>query len=336
MARNYSPCHLADVPSAWVGSTSIQRTHQLKTQKWFRNSLPFWLILPTVITLLIVQVYPTLYTVWLSMQERQPAGWEFVGSKNFERLFGLGQFGESVGLTIVFLVGHVFLTMVGGFFTAFLLSRKIHFSGFFITLLFIPWVLSQIIVGFMFRVMVAPDYGVFSGILLDPALFPPNGLSVLIAVPPRPWFGGFPFPPAAAMGLLILASTWRALPFVTLLILAAIQMVPVEVIESSRIDGANGWQMIRHIMVPLILPTLVVAIFNTILNGMNGVSLVFSLTGGGPGTATQIISYLLYSIGWSQIQFGRAAALALLIAVVNWILIIGTLRVTKVEERQSK
>jgi ABC-type sugar transport system permease subunit len=226
--------------------------------------------------------------------------------------------------------------MVGGFFTAFLLSRKIRFSGFFLTMLFIPWVLSQIIVGFMFRVLVAPDYGVFSGFLADPALFPPKGLSVLTAVPPRPWFGDFPFPPAAALSLLILASTWRALPFVTLLILAAIQMVPVEVIESSRIDGASGWQVIRHIMVPLILPTLVVAIFNTILNGVNGVALVLSLTDGGPGTSTQVVSYLLYSLGWSRIQFGRAAALALLMAVVNWILIIGTLRVTKTEEGHDK
>lgn len=308
----------------------------LKTQKRFRNSLPFWLILPTVITLLIVQVYPALYTVWLSTQERGPEGWTFVGLDNFERLFNLGQFGESVGLTIVFLVGHLLLTMVGGFFTAYLLSRKIRYSGFFITLLFIPWVLSQIIVGFMFRLMVAPDYGIFTGFLMDPARFPPNGLSVLTAVPPTPWFGDFPFPPSAAMGLLILASTWRALPFVTLLILAAIQMVPVEVIESSRIDGANGWQVIRYIIIPLILPTLVVAIFNVILNGMNGVAVIFSLTGGGPGTATQILSYLLYSIGWSRIQFGRAAALALIIAVVNWLLILGTLRITKVEEGHNR
>jgi ABC-type sugar transport system permease subunit len=304
----------------------------VKTQKRARNLLPLWLILPTLIILFIVQVYPALYTVWLSTQERGPAGWEFVGLDNFERLITLNQFGESVGLTVVFLVCHVVLTMVGGFITAFLLSRKIRFAGLFITLLFIPWVLSQIIVGFMFRLMVAPDYGIFTGFLMDPARFPPNGLSVLTAPPPQPWFGEFPFPPAPAMWLLILASTWRALPFVTLLILAAIQMVPTEVIESSRMDGANGWQVIRHIIIPLILPMLVVAIFNVILNGMNGVAVIFSLTGGGPGTATQIVSYLLYSIGWSRIQFGRAAALALIVAVVNWLLILGTLRFTRVQE----
>ena len=298
-----------------------------------RHSLPFWLILPTIIVLLVVQVYPALYTVWLSFQEREPSGWAFVGFKNFDRLFGMGLFGESVGHTIVFLVGYVLLTMVVAFIIAFLLSRRIRFSGLYITLLFIPWVVSNIIAGLVFRLLVVPDYGLLSGILQNPALFPPDGLSVLTAVPPRPWFGDFPFPPAPAMIWLILASAWRALPFITLLLLAAIQTVPHEVIESSRIDGANGWQVVRYIMVPLMLPTLVVAIFSLTLSGVNGVGMVFSLTNGGPGTSTQVLSYMLYSIGWSQLRFGRAAALALIMAAINWVLILGTLRLTRLEEK---
>jgi multiple sugar transport system permease protein len=308
----------------------------LKTQRLFRDTLPFWLLFPTLIAIIIVNVYPALYTLWLSMEDRGPEGWIFVGLDNYTRLFNVSQFSQSVGLTIVFLVGYIALTMAGGFLTAFLLSRNIRFAGFFLTMLFIPWVLSHIIVGFIFRLMVTPDYGIFSGWLANPALFPPKGISVLTAAPPSPWFGDFPFPPSPAMWLLIIASTWRALPFVTLLTLAAIQTVPAEVIESSRIDGANSWQVVRHILVPLILPTLVVAIFNLILNGMNGVAMVFSLTGGGPGTATQIISYMLYSIGWQRIQFGRAAALALIIAVVNWVLILATVRGTGLEERESE
>jgi ABC-type sugar transport system permease subunit len=132
---------------------------------------------------------------------------------------------------------------------------------------------------------------------------------------------------------LILASAWRALPFITLLILAALQTVSNEVIESSRIDGASHWQTIRHITIPLILPTLVVALFSLTLGGINGVGMVFSLTSGGPGTSTQVLSYLLYSIGWVRLDFGRAAALALLLGVVNLALIFGTLRITRVHER---
>jgi len=291
------------------------------------------LILPTLVVLFAIQVYPALYTVWLSVQQREPSGWIFVGLKNFARLLGLSQFSESVGHTIVFLVGFTSLTMVAGFFIALLLNRNVRLSGFYVTLLFIPWTIADLLAGMVFRLLVVPDYGLLSGILQNPAIFPPNGLSVLTAVPPRPWLGSFPFPPAPALVYLVLAATWRALPFVTLLLLAAMQTVPQEIIESSRIDGANGRQVIRHILVPLMLPTMVVALFSLTLSGMNGVGMIFSLTGGGPGSSTELLSYMLYVIGWNQLNFGRAAALALMIAVVNWLLISGTLRVTRLEEK---
>lgn len=311
----------------------MQPKTRRKQGNWFQHTLPFWLILPTILVLLVTQVYPGLYTIWLSLQTRRPTGWEFVGASNYKRLFDMSLFGESVGHTIVFLVGFVTVTLVVGFVLALLLNRKLRLSGLYITLLYIPWVIADIIVGLVWRLLVVPDYGLLSGITQNPLLFPPNGLSILTAVPPRPWFGSFPFPPAPAMIYLILASAWRALPFITLLLLAAMQTVPHEIIESSRIDGARSWQVVRFILLPLMLPTLVVALFSLTLSGMNGVGMVFSMTGGGPGTATEVLSYLLYSIGWNQREFGRAAAIAMLIAVVNWLLIMGTLRVSRVEER---
>jgi ABC-type sugar transport system permease subunit len=305
------------------------------TQRRRRNWLPFLLIAPTVLVLLAIQVYPIFYTLVLSVQERKPAGWEYVGLRNFERLVGSSALKESAGHTVVFLVGYAGLTLTLSFIIALLLNRKSKLSGLYITLLFIPWILADIIAGVVFRLLVLPDYGLFSGILQDPALFPPNGLSVLTADAARPWFGDFPFPPSPAMIYLILAATWRAMPFITLLLLAALQTVSNEVIESSKIDGANRWQTIRYIIVPLILPTMVVALFSLTLSGINGVGMVFSLTSGGPGTSTQVVSYLLYSIGWVRLDFGRAAALAVMLAAVNLILIAGTLRITRVQQRSA-
>jgi multiple sugar transport system permease protein len=297
-----------------------------------RNTLPFWLILPTIVVLLAIQVYPAVYTIWLSFQEREPSGWTFVGVENFRRLFNMGVFGESIGHTVVFLVGYTSLTLFLAFIIALLLNRNVRLSGLYITLLFIPWIVADIIAGMVFRLLVFPDYGVLSGILQNPAIIPPDGVSVLTAVRPAPWFGNFPFPPSPAMIFLILASVWRALPFVTLLLLAAMQTIPYELIESSRIDGARWYQIVRYIMVPLMLPMMVVALFSLTLSGMNGVGMVFSLTGGGPGTSTHVLSYLLFTLGWDRLQFGRAAALALMIAAVNLVLISGTLRLTRVNE----
>ena len=313
------------------GSLRPPKTTSRRRFDW----LPFLLILPTALVLLVVQVYPALYTAVLSVQERQREGWEFVGLKNFDILLSSRALGESAGHTIIFLVGYAGLTLTLGFIVALLLNRKSRLSGVYITALFIPWILADIIAGVVFRLLVLPDYGLFSGILQNPALFPPRGLSVLTADAARPWLGEFPFPPSPAMIYLILAASWRALTFITLLLLAALQTVSNEVIESSRIDGANTWQTIRHITIPLILPTMVVALFNLTLSGINGVGMVFSLTGGGPGTSTHVLSYLLYSIGWVSLDFGRAAALALMLSVINLTLIAGTLRITRVQQRSG-
>jgi len=119
--------------------------------------LPFLLILPTVTILLAIQVYPAIYTVALSFQERKPAGWEFVGLRNFEKLLNSSSFWESAGHTIIFLVGYVGLTLTLGFFIALLLNRRTKLSGLYITVLFIPWILADIIVGVVFRLLVLPD-----------------------------------------------------------------------------------------------------------------------------------------------------------------------------------
>ncbi len=302
-------------------------------QTWFRNSLPFWLILPTAIVLIIVQFYPAFYTGWLSFQKWTPQGWETIGLGNFKRLFQYNLFTESIGHTAIFLTGYTVLTVTLAFVIAYLLKRNVRLSGVYITLLFIPWIIADIIAGLVFRLLVVPEYGILNPFFSNPNIFPPDGVSVLTAPRPTPWIGDFPFPPSPAMIYLILAACWRALPFVTLLILAALQTVPREVIESAQIDGANGLRLAQHITIPLILPAMVVAIFNLILGGMNGVGMVFSLTGGGPGTTTYVLSYLLYTLGWARLEFGQAAALAIILAIINWILIAGVLRITRVNER---
>ena len=299
-------------------------------QLWFRKSLPFWLILPTAIVLLIVQFYPAFYTGWLSFQERTPQGWSFVGFDNFTRLFRTGLFVESVGHTIIFLTGYTVLTVTLAFIIAYLLKQNVRLSGVYITLLFIPWIIADIIAGLVFRLLVVPEYGILNNFFGNLGA---EGISVLTDPRPTPWIGDFPFPPSPAMIYLILAACWRALPFVTLLILAALQTVPREVIESAQIDGANGFRLAQHITIPLILPAMVVAIFNLILGGMNGVGMVFALTGGGPGTTTYVLSYLLYTLGWARLEFGQAAALAIILAIANWILIMGVLRITRINER---
>ncbi len=289
--------------------------------------LPFLLLAPALLVIGLVQLYPAYYSIRLSVSKLTAGNFAPVGLRNFELVFGSDAFRESVWHTLIFLGGYVTLTLAAGMAIALLLNRKLKFGGAYITLLFIPWVLSDVIVGLVFKLFVDPDTGIFSPLLAQP-FFGLEGSALLTRVP-RYAFSNVPFPPAPAMLYLIIAAAWKALPFITLLTLAALQTVPREVLESASIDGASSAQRFRAITLPLILPALIVALFNLILGGMNGVGMIFSLTGGGPGTATEVLSFLLYHIGFSALDFGRAAALSVFIALINLTLILLALRVSR-------
>jgi multiple sugar transport system permease protein len=298
-------------------------------QSFLSRTLPLWLLLPSLLVLAVIQFYPAFYSIFLSTQNFDAGNMKYVGVQNFDRVLGSSTFTDSVWLTLMFLFGYALLTLVVSFTVALFLNRKLRLSGFYLTIIFIPWVLSDVIVGLIFRLFVVPDYGLLSPIFASPFFGSPDGISLLTTPSPTPIVDTIPFPPAPALFLLIFAAAWKAVPFITLLILAALQTVPKEVLESASMDGANGFSSFRHITFPLVVPTMVVAMFNLTLGGINGVGMVFSLTNGGPGTATEVLSFLLYTLGFGELEFGRAAALSVLMTVLNLILILLALRVSR-------
>lgn len=294
-----------------------------------------WVLLPAVLIIAAIQLYPTIYTILLSLQQIEPGTgrFVFVGVRNFERLLGSVAFMRSLVHTVVFLLGYVVLTLGASFAIALLLRQRLRFTPLYITLLFVPWVISDVVAGAVWRLFVVPDYGLFSPFFANPTLFgEPNGISILTTVPPDQFSPRIPLPPAPALLFLVVASAWKILPFTTLLILGALQTVSQEVQESARIDGASNPQLLLHIILPLIRPMLAVTLFYLILGGINGVGMVFSLTGGGPGTSTEVLSYLLYSIGFSKLDFGLAGALSVFIAMLNFGLIAITLKLSAAYE----
>lgn len=321
-------------------SQSFSKSRFQTFARWWRRHgpgkwLPFWLLVPALVVIGTIQLYPALYTFVLSTQ-RTEAGtgrFLFVGLNNFERLLTSVSFIQSLWHTVFFLGGYVVLTMSLALSIALLLRNRVRLRPLYITLLFIPWVISDVIAGVVWRLFVVPEYGLFSPFFANPDMFGgPSGISMLTSPARNQWSLYFPFPPAPALIFLIFAASWKVLPFITLLVLAALQTVPKEVHESAAIDGATGLQSLRFITVPLILPMLTVALFNLTLGGINGVGMVFSLTGGGPGSATEVLSYLLYSIGFSMLDFGLAGALSVILGIINFSLIMLTLRTSRAYE----
>lgn len=261
--------------------------------------VPLWFLLPAMLVLLVLQVYPTVYALFLSLMRQRRGGFEFVGLQNFQLLLSQSAFRDTFGRTALFAIWYVALVIGIGLVTALLLNRRLKFTAGYLVIIFIPWVLSDVVAGTMWRWMFLADYG-----LIQQWLTPLFGPSIYVN-------------PSGAMGIVILASAWRAVAFTAILFLGALQTVPREVEESAALDGANRRQIFRRIIFPLIRPTFLVALLLTSMRSLNTVGLILATTKGGPGYATTTVSVYLYRAAWGESNFARGAAVSVLLFMVN-------------------
>lgn len=275
-----------------------------------RHFVPLTFLLPTILILLVMQVYPAFYAIYLSFTRLRRGEAEYVGLRNYERLFQLPSFFEAIQHTLVYVVFYVTLTLFLGLGLALLLNQRIRFRGVYLVLIFLPWVLSDVVTGTMWRWLSQPSYGLLQTWLIENTLIK----STLYT------------DPAGAMAIVIAASVWRGLAFSTLLSLGALQTIPHEITESTAIDGANRLQRFVFVTFPLIRPTLLVMLLLLSIRAINAAGLIFTTTGGGPGRATQTLSVLLLITGWQQGNFGQGAAISVLILLVNIVLTLLYLR----------
>jgi len=268
-----------------------------------RKITPYLLVAPAFIMLFLVTLYPTLYSVYLSLNRVRRGALEFVGLDNFRIILQSSDFWESLRLTLIFGFFYVAVTLAFAFILAMLFNRGLKFGSIYMTLVFIPWVLSEIVSGVVWRWMFYRDYGVLQNLV-------------------GPLFGGETLmaTPAGAMGIVIAASVWRATAYVMLLILAGLQTIPDEVYEAAAIDGSNRWQSFWRITWPLIRPTTLVTIVLLTIESINAVGMFLAITEGGPGRATEVLSLHMYREALQFFHFGYGSALAVVMFFINVIL----------------
>ncbi|MCU0491382.1 MAG: sugar ABC transporter permease [Chloroflexaceae bacterium] len=278
-----------------------------------QRSLPLWLLLPALLILLVIQVYPSFYSIYLAFQRRQAGVESFVGLRNFEILLRSADLWESMRNTLVYTCFYLVITMVLGFGLALLLNRRVRLTPLYMVLLFIPWVLSDVVAGTIWRWMFIRDYGILQE-LLQPLV-----QRTLLA------------DPVGAMAIVIASSVWRSLAFATLLLLAALQLVPREVQESAAIDGATPGQVFWHVTLPLIQAQVLVTVLLLSIRAINSVGLILAITAGGPVRATNTLGFFLYQEAWKFGDFGLGAAIAMIMFALNIILTIVYLRTLRAE-----
>jgi multiple sugar transport system permease protein len=257
----------------------------------------YWpFVLPALIVVLAVIIFPWVFTIWMSFHEwKVGSPTTFIGFANFLRLPADPRFVEAVGHTLSYSALSVVLPLVLGTFAAVIFHNKFPGRGILRALFIMPMMATPVAIALVWTMMFHPQLGVL------------NYLLSLVGLPPQLWV----FHPATVIPSLVLVETWQWTPLVMLIVLGGIAALPTEPYESAQIDGATTWQMFRYITLPLIMPFLFIAAMIRCIDAVKSFDIIFAITQGGPGTASETINIYLYSVAFVYYDLGYASAIAL-------------------------
>jgi ABC-type sugar transport system permease subunit len=263
-----------------------------------------WLLLaPSLVILLGVMLWPIIYTFILSL-ENAPTGINqvrtFVGLGNYLDMLKDPTFWATIGRTLYFTVVSVALELVLGLSIAQLIHSHPWGWKFLRFALIIPWAVPTIVNGSMWRWIYSADFGALNGILMQFGLIKHY----------IPWLTL----PNMAMPLVIVADVWHTMPFIALILQAALAGIPAELDEAAAVDGANAWQRFWKIRFPMLRPAILVALIARTVDAFRVFDIVYILTNGGPASKTMTITYLTYLNSFSYGKQGIGAALSFLIS----------------------
>jgi multiple sugar transport system permease protein len=269
------------------------------------NLVAYAFILPCVLILLAMMLSPTLQTLRFSFSRIKLPQFrtEFGGLSNYSAFLSRPELGRVVLNTLVWTAGAVVLRFGLGMWGALVVNRPFRGSKIWQSLILLPWTVPSIVAANIWRWMLQGDFGLVSSSLQN------LGLGALS----RPWLSD----PSTAMPSVMVAYAWAGFPFVMLMLLAGMQGISEELYDAGKIDGANGYQLFRHITLPSLRPIIIVVVLLEIINGLNSFDFLFVMTGGGPGGVSEILGLMIYRLGFSNFDFGSASAAAVvLIGVV--------------------
>lgn len=316
-----------------------------------RHALPFTLLTPALVAILIFFIYPFFFNVLLAFSDLRlrtfscysPAA---IGNCQLDHLYGLDYFiknitnvfvernlaGEVIGWgqllqtqnstfpillgrTAVWTFVNVIFHVLGGLGLALLLNQKIRFKGIYRALIVIPWAMPQVIVGLTWRTEFHAQYG-FVNILLQ-----------AIGLQPVSWLDN------AFYGFIavLFVNIWLGIPFYMVTLLGGLQSISMEYYEAAQMDGANAWQRFRNITIPLLRPILVPAITLDVIWTFNMFNIIFLITEGGPQESTNILVTALYNAAFgrtAQLQLGFASAFSLVIFAILFIFVVVWMRIS--------
>jgi multiple sugar transport system permease protein len=267
----------------------------------------YWFILPAVITLLLLVTYPLLYGVYISFFDTNlTTKWNFVGIKYYTQIFSNIEFLSRLLLTLNYtawvVAGH-FLIGIG---LALILNMKLKGQTVFRVILILPWLFPEVVVGLLWKWLFNPLYGLFNAVLLNVGLIKE----------PVSWLGN----EKVAFAAVIIVSIWKGFPMVMMLILAGLQSISEDLYEAAKIDGCTRINAFRYVTLPGLLPVMVVTLILDTVWWFKHFTMIWILTQGGPGNATNVVSIDIFKQAFDFFVFGKASAMAIMVFFVCYLM----------------
>jgi multiple sugar transport system permease protein len=253
---------------------------------------------PTVLVFVLLSILPLINLIALSLHDVRwqdgRAIWTWAGASHYSQLSDDRLLQTGVINTLVFSVVAVSIQVVLGFVLAWLVSRIHRGRVLYRTLFILPILVPGILIGAIWKLMLNFDFGLI------------NDFLALFGVMPRDWLGT----PALALPAVIVVDIWHWTPFCFLLLLAGFESIPQEMHEAALVDGASAWTELRYIYIPVMMPVIVVTFLFRFVTSLKVFDEIYLLTGGGPGSATEVISYTIYRTFFTQDRMGYGSAMS--------------------------
>ena len=281
-------------------------------------------LLPAAVCLGGTVLFPILKAIHMSLYHNvlsRPQDYQFIGIGNYLRMIHDPTFWLTLKNSFTWVFWSVSIQFVLGFLGALLLNAEFKGRAFYRTLNLLPWIIPGVVVGLVWEYLYQPNYGPINDILRRVGL-----LRVPIA-----WLSDLNL----AMPAVVFTNIWRGIPFFSIMILAGLQAIPDEVYEAATVDGASVIQRFWHVTLPMLRPIIIVATATRIIWTFNYADLIFVMTSGGPANATQITSSYTLLSAYTDLDFGYAATLSVILLVIMLIFTAFYLKFTKGVESVS-
>lgn len=283
----------------------MTKGRKLLILKEIRESIPgYLLVLPTLLVFVIFLYIPFFNAIRISLYKYKGYGamTNFVGLKNYISVLKDKHFYEAFINTFQLIGWDLIFSITIGFTLAYIMFKGIRMKQFFNTALFIPYLISMVVVGCIWRIIYDPTIGPLNQLLNT------IGLGSLA----KPWLSQR----ETALPSIIVTWIWRTIPFNMLICYANIMTLPKDYLEAADIDGANSWKKLRYIILPHMLPTFVTLGMLTVTNDLRAFDLVWVMTQGGPGGASEVMTSYVYSEAFVSQKFGTATAASIVMMAV--------------------